>query len=189
MGQLRFESSAGRMTEHARRAARRTVNAALANTSPSTRSNCCAKQPGGHRVTSEDGRPTSAGRKVEVQTAKPAAPDKALLSCASPQHEAIEALRWGRGLMAAGTARPEEIAIAAASPAELDDHMLALRRETNLPMHFVHGVKAVSERDGQAAAALAEIIVKDLSQERVRRLFRLLHDRAPALAGLPSDFR
>jgi hypothetical protein len=87
--------------------------------------------------------------KVQVQTAQPAAPDKALLSCANPQHEAIEALRWARSLMAAGTARPEEIAIAAASPAELDDHMLALRRETNLPVHFVHGVKAVSDRDGQ----------------------------------------
>jgi RecB family exonuclease len=123
--------------------------------------------------------------KVQVQTAQSETPDIALFSCASPQHEAVEALRWARGLMAAGTARPEEIAIAAASPAELDDHMLALRREANLPMHFVHGVKAVSERDGQAAAALAEILVKGLSQERVRRLFRLLHDRSPALAGLP----
>jgi hypothetical protein len=126
--------------------------------------------------------------KVQVQTSQPAAPDVVLFSCANPQHEAIEALRWARGLMAVGTARPEEIAIAAAGPATLDDHMLALRRETNLPMHFVHGVKAVSERDGQAAAALAEILVKGLSQERVRRLFRLLHDRSPALVGLPPEW-
>ena len=103
-------------------------------------------------------------------------------------HESIEALRWARSLIAAGTARPEEMAVAAASPAELDDHMLALRRETNLPVHFVHGVKAITERDGQAVAALAELLVKGLSQERVRRLFRLLHGRSPALADLPRDW-
>jgi hypothetical protein len=62
--------------------------------------------------------------------------------------------------------------------------MLALRRETNLPVHFVHGVKAITGRDGQATAALAELLVKGLSQERVRRLFRLLHEEHHA-AGHP----
>jgi len=33
-----------------------------------------------------------------------------------------------------GTARPEEIAIAAASPADFDDHVLALAREANIPI-------------------------------------------------------
>ena len=37
-------------------------------------------------------------------------------SCASPRHEALEALRWARELIANRSARPEEIAIAAASP-------------------------------------------------------------------------
>ena len=129
-----------------------------------------------------------AGSKVEVTCGDPEQTETVLFSCANPMHEAVEALRWARSLMAAGTARPEEIAIAAASPADLDDHMLALRRETNLPLHFVHGVKALTERDGQAAAALAELLVKGLSQERVRRLFRLLDGRSPALAGLPRDW-
>ncbi len=129
-----------------------------------------------------------AGTKVEIRRADAERAPTVLFSCANPMHEAIEAMRWARALIAAGTARPEQIAIAAASPAELDDHILALRRETNLPLHFVHGVKAITERDGQAAAALAELLVKGLSQERVRRLFRLLRERSPVLAGLPRGW-
>jgi hypothetical protein len=97
----------------------------------------------------------------------------------------IEAFRWMRGLLAAGTARPEEIAIAAASPADFDDHVLALSRDCNIPVHFVHGTKAVAGREGQLAAALAEVLVKGISQERVRRLFAMLPRHAPALRDLP----
>ena len=125
---------------------------------------------------------------IEVRRAEAERAETVLFSCANPMHEAIEAMRWARSLVASGTARPEEIAIVAASPAELDDHMLALRRETNVSMHFAHGVKAITERDGQAAAALAEVLVKGLSQERVRRLFRLLNQRSAALAGLPREW-
>ncbi|MBO0711550.1 MAG: PD-(D/E)XK nuclease family protein, partial [Acetobacteraceae bacterium] len=126
--------------------------------------------------------------KIEIRQTDPAWPQTQLFSCANPMHEAIEAMRWARALIAAGRARPAEIAIAAASPAELDDHMLALRRETNLPLHFVHGVKAITERDGQAVAALAEVLLKGLSQDRVRRLVRLLDARSSALALLPQDW-
>jgi hypothetical protein len=128
------------------------------------------------------------GSKVEIRTSAPEGPEVALFSCANPMHEVVEALRWARSLIAAGIARPEEIAITAAIPTELDDHMFALRRETNLPVHFVHGVKAITGREGQAAAALSELLLKGLSQERVRRLFSLLHGRSPALANLPRDW-
>jgi hypothetical protein len=47
-----------------------------------------------------------------------------------------------------------EIAVATASPADYDDHFLALRADANIDLHFVHGVKAVTTREGQAAAAL-----------------------------------
>ena len=93
-----------------------------------------------------------------------------------------------RELLASGKARPEEIAIAAASPADFDDHMMALSADANIPIHFVHGVKAVTTRDGQTAAALAETLIKGISQERVRRLFALLHDASKAIAGLPRDW-
>ena len=125
--------------------------------------------------------------KVEVRKTEPDIPKPTLFSCANPFHEAIEALRWARSLIAAGSARPEEIAIAAASPAELDDHVMALSHDADLPIHFVHGIKAVTCRDGQTAAALAEALVKGISQEPVRRLFSLLN-ASPALAGLPRDW-
>ena len=41
---------------------------------------------------------------------------------------------YGRsvGLLAAGTAGPEDIAIAAASPTELDDHMMTLAHDARV---------------------------------------------------------
>ena len=59
---------------------------------------------------------------------------------------------------------PSEIAIATASPADYDDHFLALRADANIDLHFVHGVRTVATtREGQAAAALADIVVFGLS--------------------------
>jgi hypothetical protein len=100
----------------------------------------------------------------------------------------IEAFRWVRELLATGTARPEEIAIAAASPADFDDRVLALSRDSDIPVHFVHGTKAVARRDGQVTAAHAEVLVKGISQERVRRLFALIHSNSPALQDLPRGW-
>ena len=79
-----------------------------------------------------------------------------------------------RALLAEGKAKPEQIGIVAASPADFDEHVLALSQDANIPLHFVHGIKAVATPDGQTAAALADILVKGISQGRVRRLFRRL---------------
>ncbi len=128
------------------------------------------------------------GMNIDVRRNPPNNPERQLLSCATPQHEALEAFRWMRELLASGKARPEEIAIAAASPTDFDDAMLALSKDANIPIHFVHGVKAVTTRDGQTAAALAEVLVKGISQERVRRLFALLHGSSKAIAGLPWNW-
>ena len=81
-------------------------------------------------------------------------------------------MRWVRSLLASGVV-PSEIAVATASPADYDDHFLALRVDANIDLHFVHGVKTVTTREGQAAAALADIIVRGLSQSRLRRLAAL----------------
>jgi hypothetical protein len=132
-----------------------------------------------------DDLPTLRNGGVEIRTEPPSNTEPILYSCAHPHHEVIEAFRWMRGLLVAGTARPEEIAIAAASPADFDDHVLALSHDCNIPVHFVHGIKAVGGRDGQLAAALAEVLVKGISQERVRRLFGMLPRHAPALRDLP----
>jgi hypothetical protein len=126
--------------------------------------------------------------KAEIRVEPASRAQPFLFSCANPQHEVIEAFRWTRELLATGRARPEEIAIAAASPADFDDHVLALSRDANVPVHFVHGTKAVAGWDGQIAAALAEVLVKGISQERIRRFFALAHASSPALRDLARDW-
>src|SRR5262245_7556003 len=127
------------------------------------------------------------GKNIEIQRTASNKATSELYSCATPQHEVLEAFRWMRALLAEGKARPEEIAIAAASPADFDDHMLALSQDANVAIHFVQGVKAVTTADGQTTAALADVLVRGISQERIRRLLRRLHG-TPPIADLPLDW-
>ncbi|MBZ0262659.1 MAG: PD-(D/E)XK nuclease family protein [Hyphomicrobiales bacterium] len=126
-------------------------------------------------------------KRIIIQRTKPNVAIPELYSCATPQHEVLEAFRWLRALIAEGRARPADIAISAASPDDFDEHVLAISQDSNLPIHFVCGIKALSTPDGQTAAALAEILIKGISQERVRRLFRRLNGSV-SLADLPQDW-
>ncbi len=125
---------------------------------------------------------------VSVSRSAPHKPKLHAVSAATAYHEVIEALRWARSLMASGKAQPADIAIAAASSAEYDDHFLALRSEANIDLHFVHGVKVTTTRDGQAAAALADIVVRGLSQTRIRRLFSLCGSDTGPFQTLPNGW-
>ena len=125
---------------------------------------------------------------VEVVEAEPQAPEVVAVRAATAFHEAIEALRWARELVSSGAATPAEIAIASVWPAEYDDHLLALRRDANLNLHFVHGVKATASREGQAAAALADALLQGLSQSRVRRLNALLAVYPGPFQALPAGW-
>lgn len=111
------------------------------------------------------------------------------ISCANPRHESLEALRWARQLIATGTARPEEIAIAAPAPAEWEAHVAAIAADADLPVAFPAGRPALATADGQAAAALAEILLKGLSRNRVQRLVSLIHGQTPMTAPIPASWR
>lgn len=106
--------------------------------------------------------------------------------CADPHAEVVEALRWARELIATGRARPEEIAIATAAPGPWDESMQTLVASAELPVHFSHGTPILSTVDGQACAALAELLGQGLSQERVRRWLAHSAGRCAALAALPE---
>ena len=125
---------------------------------------------------------------ISVVDAPPQNPEIRRESCASPRHEALEALRWARELIAGRRARPEEIAIAAASPEEWDDHFLALGDMSGLDLHFVHGRKVLTTPDGQLAAALAEVLLRGFTHTRMVRLVSLLRRQGKILAGLPPDW-
>lgn len=99
----------------------------------------------------------------------------------------MEALRWARQLLATGEVKAEDIAIAATSTQEWDDHFLAYAKSAALPVHFSHGVPALSTADGQTCAALADILNNGLTQERVWRLIRRLPAR-PFACSLPDDW-
>ncbi|RUY22836.1 PD-(D/E)XK nuclease family protein, partial [Mesorhizobium sp. M7A.F.Ca.US.001.04.2.1] len=106
---------------------------------------------------------------------------------ADQRSEVIEALRWVREIMSTGTVSASEIAIASASLGDYDEHMLVLRREASLPIHFAGGIPALSTAAGQTCAALADILLRGLSQDRVRRLLLGL-PKAGVLKLLPVDW-
>lgn len=133
------------------------------------------------------------GTGVAVSRSLAQVPEISAVSAATAYHEAIEAMRWARKLLASGVS-PSEIAIATAAPADYDDHFLALRADSNTNLHFVHGVRTVTTREGQKAAALADIVVRGLSQSRLRRLAALCRGTGPFetlpegwLRVLPTD--
>ena len=125
---------------------------------------------------------------VEVVEEEPQDPEVVTVRAATAYHEAIEALRWARELVSSGTATPAEIGIASVWPSEYADHFLALRRDANLDLHFVHGVKVTASREGQAAAALADVLLHGLSQSRVRRLNSLLSLYPGPIKELPASW-
>ncbi|RWB51048.1 MAG: PD-(D/E)XK nuclease family protein, partial [Mesorhizobium sp.] len=105
--------------------------------------------------------------------------------CADPRSEVREALRWARARIAEDGIPPHEIAITAASPTTWDDTFLVLAREAGLPLHFSHGVPALATREGQTCAALADILLRGLSQERVRLLLARV---SPGRENIPLDW-
>ena len=128
------------------------------------------------------------GAMIEIVRDVAQGPAVSTVSAATSYHEAVEAMRWARQLLASGRAEPADIAIASATPGEYDDHLLALRADANLDLHFVHGVKVTANREGQAAAALADILLRGLSQTRMRRLNTLLRAHAGPFADLPEGW-
>ena len=125
---------------------------------------------------------------IQIQTSEPQTPYTQCVSAATAYHEAIEAVRWARELTASGKAQPHEIAIAATATADYDDHLLALRSDANLDIHFAHGVRVAASREGQAAAALADILLRGLSQTRIRRLARFLSNSPEPFNSLPKGW-
>ena len=123
---------------------------------------------------------------VKVERSEAAKPEIVCISAANAHHEAIEAMRWARQLVASGNAKPEEIAIAAAIPSDYDDAFFSLRADANLDLHFVHGVKVTTTRDGQAAAALADILLRGASEAEFEDFRRL---RAGSEGSLMSPGR
>jgi hypothetical protein len=117
----------------------------------------------------------------------PEQPARHAISCASPRHEILEAVRWARGLLAKGVGA-HEIAIATASPAGWDDHVLALAATANIPIHFIHGRAALDSAEGQLAAALAEVLLRGFSQPRLKRTVGLLRAQTTKFSSLPSQW-
>jgi len=125
---------------------------------------------------------------VTVVRSEPRAATISAISAATAYHEAVEAVRWVRSLLASREAEPADIAITSVNPADYDDHFFALRADANLNLHFVHGVKVTASREGQAAAALADILVRGLSQTRMRRLTALRGAEAGPFGALPPGW-
>ncbi|GIK96272.1 MAG: hypothetical protein BroJett029_04810 [Alphaproteobacteria bacterium] len=124
---------------------------------------------------------------IEAERAVSPVGPRRVYSCGDGAHEALEAIRWAKDWIAGGPANPEEIAICAAAPAAFDAEMASLADAAGLPVHFIHGRRAVEGREGQEAAALADILLAGPSLQRFRRLAGFA--RGSAFEGLPEDWR
>ena len=127
------------------------------------------------------------GSGVTVHETPAARPEVRAVSCATPRHEILEALRWARRHLTEGTPA-RQIAIAAASPTTWDDHVLAMANAAKLPVHFIHGKPALATQDGQLAAALAEVLLRGLSRSRMVRLIGLLRTSVALFNSLPEHW-
>lgn len=109
------------------------------------------------------------------------------VSCASERHEVIEAVRWVREKILSGVC-PSEIAIATVSMQTYDDLMASVVAETDVPIHMTSGIPALLTPQGQTTAALADAMLRGISQKRVSRLFALMGPGRGVLIDLPRDW-
>lgn len=109
------------------------------------------------------------------------------VSCASERHEVIEAVRWIRSQIVGGV-DPADLAIATVSLQTYDDLVAAVAAETDVAIHMTSGAPALTTRAGQTAAALADLMLRGISQKRVSRLFFLIGPGNGVLADLPGDW-
>lgn len=116
------------------------------------------------------------------------APVPSAVTCATPAHEMTEALRWARQLIVSGRAKPQEITITSASVDAFDDYLRTLRAGCDLPLFFAEGNMALSSYAGQQAAALSELLLCGISQDRVLRAVRFLRHESTELKGLPQGW-
>jgi RecB family exonuclease len=119
------------------------------------------------------------GSMVQVEQEPPRQPQRRVVSAAHAAHEALEAMRWVRRLLASGAATVDQIAIASAHPAMYDQTLQSLSQTTELELHFVHGRPVVTTPEGQVAAALADTLLNGPTRRRLRRC---------ALASLPPGW-
>lgn len=133
-------------------------------------------------------RPGWIGDAATILHAEAEAPETASVSCATPRHEAIEAMRWARELVAEKGVAPGDIAIATVSASTYSDHFLALKGESDLPLHMAMGVAATQTKPGQEAAALADLLLRGLSQKRVLRFVKVRGVEDGPFAGLPEGW-
>lgn len=125
---------------------------------------------------------------LHVLRSDPKTPTIEAVECGTSLHEVMEAVRWARKLMSDGVL-PQDIAIASVSTAAYDEPMLAVCESSKLGIHFVHGISCVHRIEGQAASALADILLRGLSQKRVQRLIDTLQGLgADAVHGLAGDW-
>ncbi len=111
-----------------------------------------------------------------------------IVSCADPEHEALEALRWVHALLSSGR-KPEEVALGAVDVGSFDDTVLDLAKSAGLPLHAAHGVAVLATPTGQLLAALADALARGPSQQRVRRVAAAARGaRVGPLAVLPETW-
>ena len=114
--------------------------------------------------------PARLPKNCNLESAREENPEITAVSASTPYHEAIEAIRWARQMVVQKNVKPGDIAIASTDTTAYDDYFFALREESDLPLYFAHGVCVTNSPQGQATAALADMLLRGISADRLNRL-------------------
>lgn len=114
--------------------------------------------------------PDSLPETCSLESAAGENPEITAVSASTPYHEAIEAIRWARQMVVQKNVKPGDIAIASTDTTAYDDYFIALRGESDLPLYFAHGMCVTNSPQGQATAALADMLLRGISADRLNRL-------------------
>jgi len=114
--------------------------------------------------------PSHLPSRCKIQSESQQTPSITAVSCSTPFHECVEAMRWARHLVSNQNISPSDIAIASTDTKIYDDFFLTLREESDLPLYFAHGVNLINRPHGQAVVALADLLLRGISSDRIHRL-------------------
>lgn len=109
-------------------------------------------------------------------------------SFATPREEISNVIRWAKELLSKGVL-PNEIAICSSMPNLYDSILFSIIENAELKIHFANGISIINSENGQEIASLIDILLRGVSQKKLKRLINLMkNDNNLLIKDLPENW-